>query len=174
MAVKRYEKLVENGEVRNTRYLTIVDLSQSSSKKRFYLLDLKNSKIVLNTYVAHGKNSGLQEASKFSNERNSEETSLGFYVTDKTYSGKHGLSLRLSGLENGINDNAESRGIVVHGASYVSSNRARSGYIGRSQGCPALPEKENNKIIKLIKNGSVFFIYHPSPSYLNRSGLLNS
>jgi hypothetical protein len=173
-AIRGYQKLVEEGVATNTQYLTIVDLSQASRKKRFYLLDMQNSELVLNTFVAHGKNSGIDEAERFSNQPNSEESSLGFYVTKSTYTGKHGTSLRLSGLEDGFNDNAEARGIVVHGAPYVNAARANSSYMGRSQGCPALPENEYAKVISLIKDGSVLFVYHPSEKYLQSSPILNS
>jgi hypothetical protein len=171
-ALKGYQKLVDAGAVVNSRYLTIVDFSQSSRKKRFYLLDVKNNKLVHNTFVSHGKNTGIDMAEKFSNKMNSEQSSLGFYVTTATYNGKHGLSLRLSGQEAGINDNAEARGVVVHGAAYVNANRVSSGYMGRSQGCPALPEPEHAKVINIIKDGSVMFIYHPSQNYLQQSSLL--
>lgn len=173
-AVKGYEKLLEEGVLDNTQYLTIVDLSQSSRKKRFYLLDLQNIKLAMNTFVAHGKNSGIDKAVKFSNTPESEASSLGFYVTKQTYSGKHGLSLKLEGMEDGFNDNAESRAIVVHGADYVNSSRVKSAYMGRSQGCPALPEGVAPKVIKMIKGGSAIFVYHPTQKYLKGSKLLNS
>ena len=171
-AVKGYEKLADSGLVNNP-YLTIVDLSQSSRKKRFYILDMKNDKLVWNTFVAHGRNSGIDEATKFSNQPNSNESSLGFYLTKDTYKGKHGLSLRISGLEDGFNDNAEARGIVVHGAPYVTPARVNSGYMGRSQGCPALPQNEYADVINIIKGGSVMFVYNPSGDYLQQSSLLN-
>ncbi len=171
-ALKGYQKLVDAGAVVNSRYLTIVDFSQSSRKKRFYLLDVKNNKLVHNTFVSHGKNTGIDMAEKFSNKMNSEKSSLGFYLTSATYTGKHGLSLRLSGKEAGINDNAEARGVVIHGAAYVNANRVNSGYMGRSQGCPALPEPEHAKVINIIKDGSVMFIYHPSQNYLQQSSIL--
>jgi hypothetical protein len=113
-------------------------------------------------------------AEKFSNQMNSEESSLGFYVTENTYTGKHGLSLRINGLEEGFNSNAEARGVVVHGAPYVNADRVNSGYMGRSQGCPALPVNEYAKVINIIKDGSVLFVYHPSAAYLQSSSILNS
>jgi len=174
LALQGYKKLQNEGTVQNSRYLTIVDLSQSSRNKRFYLLDMENMKLVVHTFVAHGKNSGLDEAKNFSNRPNSEASSLGFYITKTTYSGKHGLSLKLSGLEEGFNNNAEARGIVVHGAPYVNASRVNSGYMGRSQGCPALPENEFASVIKLIKDGSVLFIYNPDSNYLEHSSILNS
>ncbi len=172
-ALKGYEKLVAQGSVSNSQYLTIVDFSQSSRKKRFYLLDIKSGKLVHNTFVSHGKNTGVDKAERFSNRMNSEQSSLGFYVTTATYTGKHGLSLRLSGKDRGFNDNAEARGIVMHGAAYVNAGRVNSGYMGRSQGCPALSEGEYAKVINIIKGGSVLFIYHPSANYLQGSSVLN-
>jgi hypothetical protein len=172
-AVKGYQKLVDSGLVNNDEYLTIVDLSQSSRNKRFYIVDMKNNKLAWNTYVAHGRNSGIDVANDFSNGFNSNKSSLGFYVTKSTYKGKHGLSLRVSGLEHGFNDNAEARGVVVHGASYVNASRVNSGYMGRSQGCPALPQNEYAQVIDIIKGGSVMFIYNPSEDYLQSSTLLN-
>lgn len=173
-AVKGYEKLLAQGAVPNDQYLTIVDLSQSSRKKRFYLLDVKNNKLVVNTFVSHGKNSGVDMAQHFSNNPNSNQSSLGFYITGVTYTGKHGISLRLSGQEEGFNNNAERRGVVVHGAPYVNAGRVNSAYMGRSQGCPALPEGEFASVINTIKNGTVLFVYHPSADYIQHSSLLNS
>lgn len=172
-AVKGYQKLVDSGLVNNDQYLTIVDLSQSSRNKRFYIIDMKNHELAWNTFVAHGKNSGIDMANSFSNAFNSNKSSLGFYVTKSTYTGKHGLSLRISGLEHGFNDNAEARGVVVHGAAYVNSGRVHSDYMGRSQGCPALPQNEYAQVIDIIKDGSVLFVYNPSENYLQSSTLLN-
>lgn len=173
-AIKGFQTLVQNGVVSNTKYLTIVDLSQSSRKKRLYLLDLENQELSINTFVSHGKNSGVDMAERFSNIPESEQTSLGFYVTKSIYTGKHGKSLRLAGVEKGFNDKAELRAIVVHGADYVNAGRVHSAYMGRSQGCPAVPQQEAAKIINKIKDGSTLFIYHPSEKYLNKSSLLNS
>lgn len=172
-AVKGYQKLVDSGMVDRSQYLTIVDLSQSSRNKRFYILDMKNDSLVWNTYVAHGKNSGVDMAKSFSNSLNSNKSSLGFYLTKSTYTGKHGLSLRIDGLENGFNNNAEARGVVVHGAAYVNAGRVNSDYMGRSQGCPALPENEYAKVIDIIKDGSVVFVYGSDSNYLQSSELLN-
>jgi hypothetical protein len=173
-AIKGYNKLVEEGRVGKQKYLTIIDFSQNSRQKRFYILDMENGELAWNTFVAHGKNSGLDEAESFSNALNSEKSSLGFYITSQTYTGKHGLSLRISGLDEGFNSNAEARGVVVHGAPYVNAGRVNSGYMGRSQGCPALPQNEYAKVINLIKGGSVMFIYHPSEDYTQHSTILNS
>jgi hypothetical protein len=173
-AYKGHRQLVEKGLVQNSNVLTICDFSQSSSKKRMYILDLKNEKVLLNTYVAHGKNSGLNYAEKFSNTPESLQSSLGFYVTKATYSGKHGLSLRLAGLERGFNDRAEARAVVVHGAAYIGDGRAGAPYMGRSFGCPAVPQEHAPKVINLIKGGTALFIYSPNQSYIKSSKILNS
>lgn len=173
IAVNGFVHLKDQGTIKNSDLLTIVDFSQSSRKKRFYLIDMKKKKLLKNTYVAHGKNTGLDIANKFSNTPESEKSSLGFYTTKTTYAGKNGYSLRMSGLEKGFNDNAERRAIVVHGADYVNANRVKSMYMGRSQGCPALPKEEYKEVIDLIKNESVFFIYYPDSLYLSTSTILN-
>jgi hypothetical protein len=134
---------------------------------------MENHKLVKNTFVSHGRNSGVDKATRFSNAPNSYETSLGFYTTGHTYQGKHGLSLRLHGLEKGFNSNAEARAIVVHGAEYVNAARVNSAYMGRSLGCPAVPVKESREVIKTIQDGSVLFIYHPSKNYLQSSDYIN-
>jgi hypothetical protein len=172
-AFKGYKKLAAKGLVRNDDILTVVDFSQPSNKKRMYIIDLKNYDVLVNTYVAHGKNSGLNEANRFSNVHESLQSSLGFYVTKGTYFGKHGLSLRLDGKDKGFNDNAEARAIVVHGAEYIGDHRLGAAYMGRSFGCPAVPQHQANKVINLIKDGTTLFIYHPSASYLHGSRILN-
>lgn len=174
LAVKGYLSLQEQGKLKNTDLITIVDFSQSSRKKRFYLLDVKNKKLLENTYVAHGKNSGVDMATDFSNTVGSEKSSIGFYVTKGTYTGKNGFSLRMKGLDQGFNDNAEERAIVVHGAGYVNASRVQSSYMGRSQGCPALPRENYVQVIDQIKNGTLFFVYYPSKDYLKNSTVLNS
>ncbi len=172
-AFKGYEQLRNKGALPNSDILTIVDFSQSSRKKRLYIIDMKNDKVLMNTYVAHGKNSGLDYATKFSNTPESLQSSLGFYVTKGTYFGKHGLSLRLDGKEKGWNDKAEERAVVVHGANYIGDHRKGSAYMGRSFGCPAIPQELSAKMINIVKNGTCMFIYHPSTRYLQGSKLLN-
>ena len=173
-AMKGFDYLVKAGKVTNDRILSIVDFSQPSSKKRLFVIDLNNYKVVFNTYVAHGMNSGKEYANQFSNVPESNKSSLGFYETMETYTGKNGYSLQLQGLENGINDNANRRAIVIHGANYVSENYINAqGYIGRSQGCPAVPQKLSKPIIDKIKNGTCVFIYSPNTNYLNRSRILH-
>lgn len=153
--------------------LSIADLSQSSNAKRLYVIDIKSKILLYQTYVAHGRNSGEEFANSFSNKPNSYQTSLGFYLTGNTYEGKHGLSLQLKGLEAGINDHAEKRAIVIHGADYVSESFIRQvGRLGRSLGCPAIPVELCHPIINSIKSGSCFFIYSPDQHYLQASKLL--
>jgi hypothetical protein len=168
-----YHKLLAAGKIQKASILSVVDFSQRSDKKRLYIIDVDNYKVLINTYVAHGKNTGLQYAEKFSNKHESLQSSLGFYVTKGTYFGKHGLSLRLAGLEKEINDNAESRAVVVHGAAYIGAHRLNAPYMGRSFGCPAVPQELASEVINIIKDGTTMFIYHPSADYLKKSQLIN-
>jgi hypothetical protein len=173
-AWKGYQHLLQSKKIRRDNYLTICDFSQSSKQKRLYIIDVANNKLVINTYVAHGKNSGAEYATNFSNKPESLQSSLGFYVTAQTYIGEHGLSLRINGVDPGFNDKALERSIVIHGANYVDAERARQGmYMGRSWGCPAVPAQESAKIITTIKEGTCLFIYHPSGNYLQNSKILN-
>lgn len=173
--VKGFYHLRSQGKLENENVLSIVDFSLPSSKKRLFVIDMENFKILFNTYVAHGRNSGKEYAVKFSNSPSSFKSSLGFYITKETYTGEHGFSLKLEGEEKGINDNALSRAIVIHCADYVDERFVKSqGYIGRSLGCPALPEKYSKPIIETIKDGSCFFIFSPNAKYLSHSRLLRS
>ncbi|MEJ7627745.1 MAG: murein L,D-transpeptidase catalytic domain family protein [Ferruginibacter sp.] len=174
-AMKGFDNLVNNGKIGNTRIITIVDFTKPSSKKRMYVIDVLNEKVLFYTYVAHGQKSGKEFANQFSNIPESYQSSLGFYETSTTYTGKNGYSMKLKGLENGINNKAEERAVVVHGAPYVSESFINTkGYLGRSWGCPALPEKLNKPIIDKIKNGTCLFIYSKNDNYLNKSRVLNS
>lgn len=168
LAHKGYQKLLAKGAINEPAYLTICDLSQSSSKKRLYLIDMMNKQVIMNTWVAHGKKSGLEYAQRFSNRVSSQQSSLGFYVTRNTYQGEHGLSLRVHGMEPGFNDKAIRRGIVVHGARYIGADKR-----GRSFGCPAVPFSESKELINTIKEGTCLFIYHPTKTYLKGSKILN-
>jgi L,D-transpeptidase catalytic domain len=173
-AWKGYQKLLERKMISRSNYLTICDFSQSSKQKRLYVIDITNNKLIINTYVAHGKNSGGEYATSFSNKMESLQSSLGFYITSETYIGEHGLSLRIKGVDPGYNDKALERSIVIHGAAYVDAARAKAGiFMGRSWGCPAVPQKESTNIITTIKNGTCLFIYHPSRNYLLGSKILN-
>lgn len=157
--------------------LTIVDFSKPSTEKRLWIIDLAKQKVLFHTLVAHGRGSGGLMATNFSNTAESFQSSLGFYVTDDTYIGKHGLSLRLEGLDKDSNTNAHARAIVVHGATYVSDSFVKqNGYLGRSHGCPALPVELTNDIIKTIKGKTALFIYsEPVKSdFLNTELAVNS
>lgn len=155
--------------------LTIADFSQPSTNKRLYVIDLLKKKLLFNTYVAHGRNSGDITPNRFSNTRSSLQTSLGFYQTLKTYMGKHGLSLQLKGLEKGINNNVFNRNIVLHGADYACAEHIhKTGKLGRSEGCPAVPYADSKGIIQAVKNGSCLFVYAPDADYLKNSAYLAS
>lgn len=172
-AIQGYNYLLSSGKLNNDKLLSIVDFSLPSSRKRLFVIDLKSGKLVYNTYVAHGRNSGREMASEFSNQPESNKSSLGFYVTGDTYIGKHGYSMRLLGEEKGINDNANSRAIVMHSAAYVSESAIKmQGFIGRSLGCPALPENIYKPIIEKIKNGSCLFLYSPDKYYAAHSTIV--
>jgi L,D-transpeptidase catalytic domain len=172
-AMVGFYALKEKGLVQKD-ILTVIDFSMSSTKKRLWVIDLSTNTILYNSLVAHGMNSGGEYAKNFSNSPSSNKSSLGFYTTGETYMGKHGLSLKLDGQERGINSNARSRAVVMHGASYANPSILRSqGYLGRSQGCPAIPEALKKEIIKTIKGKSCLFIYHPSRSYEIASRLVS-
>lgn len=173
-AWRGYHNLVKNGSLNKTNVLTICDFTQSSRNKRMYIIDVQNRKLLMRTYVSHGMNSGVDYATSFSNRPESFKTSLGFYVTSKTYVGRNGLSLKMTGLEKGYNSLASKRGIVIHGSDYITSEYLKNnGEMGRSLGCTAIPTQVNAKVIKTIKNGSCFFIYHPTKKYLAQSTIIN-
>lgn len=175
IAYKGYYKLLDQGMANRGDVLTIADFSKVSSQKRLYIINVEEGKILYHTLVAHGRNSGLQYATDFSNKPESFKSSLGFYVTMNSYYGDKGYSLKLKGVEKGINDRAYDRAIVLHGSDYVSAQFANNkGYIGRSLGCPSVPVKQSAGIINTIKNGSVLFIYHPDKKYREQSTILNS
>ncbi|MBO0948112.1 murein L,D-transpeptidase catalytic domain family protein [Fibrella forsythiae] len=155
--------------------LLIADMTKPSSEKRLYVLDLKKKLILFHTYVAHGRHSGGLLATQFSNEINSNQTSLGFYRTMGRYHGKHGLSLKLKGLEKGVNDNVFSRNIVLHGADYVSEDTVRlKGQLGHSEGCPAIPNAVSMTMVKTVEGGACLFVYYPDPTYLRTSSFVNT
>ncbi|WP_255481065.1 murein L,D-transpeptidase catalytic domain family protein [Pontibacter sp. Tf4] len=146
--------------------LTVVDFTKSSREERLWVIDLHARKVLFNTLVAHGRNTGNDKATKFSNQPNSYMSSLGFYVTDKTYYGKHGLSLRLQGMDKGFNTNAMQRAIVVHGADYATADFIKQyGRLGRSLGCPALPREISKEVIDVIKDETVLFVHHNDKTY---------
>ncbi|MBO9671836.1 MAG: murein L,D-transpeptidase catalytic domain family protein [Sphingobacteriaceae bacterium] len=146
--------------------LTIADFDQESCKKRLYIIDLASKKLLMNTWVAHGQNSGGDKPSSFSNNINSNQSSLGFYLTGEIYNGKHGRSLKLDGMDQGFNNNARERSIVVHGASYVSQETINQlGRLGRSQGCPAVSAKLADQVINNISDRTVLFINNSDQQY---------
>jgi hypothetical protein len=172
-AMQGFKRLKEQGKIKKD-ILTLIDFSQSSNTKRLWIIDMATQTVLHNTLVAHGKNSGEEFATAFSNAASSNKSSLGFYATGEIYNGKHGESLRLDGLENGINSNARSRAVVMHAADYVTESFIKAHKrLGRSQGCPALPPSINKKVINLIKGQSCLFIYHPSEKYLSKSKLVS-
>jgi len=174
-ALQGLKKLDSTGIITNDSIVTIIDFSQPSNKKRLYVLDLSSKQILFNTLVAHGRNSGKLLTSSFSNSLSSLKSSVGFYVTGETYMGDNGYSLRLDGLEKNINDNARARSIVMHGAPYVDQSSINAlGFLGRSWGCPAIPESLHQAIINTIKDGTCLFIYSLDKNYQRRSTLLNS
>jgi hypothetical protein len=173
-AMKGFNVMKSVGEVSNDHIISIIDFSKPSSEKRLFVIDLANYKLLFNTYVAHGMQSGKEFAKQFSNKPESNKSSLGFYETQGTYIGGNGYSLKLNGMERGINDNANRRAIVIHGAEYVDESFIHSqGYIGRSWGCPALPQRLHKAIIDVIKNGTCLFIFSPDQKYLSHSRILN-
>lgn len=172
-ALEGYYQLKERGIVQKD-ILTIVDFSLSSTQKRLWVIDMATNTVLLQSVVSHGRNSGEEFATSFSNESNSYKSSLGFYTTGETYNGKHGLSLKLDGLEYGINSNARNRAVVMHGADYAAESIIKQqGRLGRSQGCPAVPYEIHKEIINLIKDKSCLFIYHPSRTYEKQSKLVS-
>lgn len=168
-ALTGYDKIPK----KNKDIIVIIDYTKPATEKRFYVLDLKNKKVLYETLVSHGKNSGINQTIAFSNTPNSYQSTLGFFLTDTTYSGEFGYSLRLKGLEPGINSNTEKRKIVIHGAEYVSYDFIKkNGFLGRTLGCPALPKEYTGPIIETIKNGTVLFVIGNDQEYLKNSPIL--
>lgn len=174
LALQGYWNLYSEGQLRRKDVLTVIDFSKPSDTKRLFIIDVSQGKVLQSSLVAHGRNSGGVYATSFSNRPGSYQSSLGFYLTSNTYDGKHGYSLVLKGIDRGINDNAEQRNIVLHGADYVSEQFIRcNGRLGRSLGCPAVPMEERFEVIDKIKDGSCLFIYHDGRDYASRSAVLN-
>lgn len=172
-ALVGFNKLKEQGKV-SKNIITLIDFSLSANTKRLWVIDLDTRTILLHSLVAHGRNTGQEYANSFSNAAESYKSSLGFYLTAEVYNGKHGKSLRLDGIEKGINDNARNRAVVVHGANYVSNSFIQNNKrLGRSLGCPAVPVEITNKLIETIQNKTCLFIYYPSKSYKELSHLVS-
>lgn len=153
--------------------LTVIDYSKPSTEKRLWVFDMQTREVLYEELVAHGEGTGEDRATTFSNTPDSHRSSLGLFVTEETYVGRNGYSLRLNGLERGFNDRARERAIVMHGASYVSEAFAASrGRLGRSWGCPALREAVARPLIDRVKGGSLLFVYYPDQQWLKSSTYL--
>ena len=162
-------------QIKEKRILTIIDYTKPSTEKRFFVINLEQKVLLYHCLVAHGRNSGENYTKSFSNQSNSLKSCLGFFITAETYYGNNGYSLRLDGIENGINDNARKRSIVIHGADYVSQEFLnRNGRLGRSWGCPALPIGLSKEIINSIANGSCLFIYGNDDKYSKNSKFIKN
>lgn len=160
VALRGYNYAKAHGDVKNPNLLTVVDFSLPSNANRLWVIDLQTDKTLMNVPVAQGKNSGLVYATQFSNSQNSDESSLGVYETMDAYSGKHGLSLRINGLEQGLNSNALSRAVIIHPAAYVTPQFIKEyGRAGRSWGCFAVDPAVSQQLVNTIKGGSVIFAY---------------
>lgn len=153
--------------------LTIIDYSRPATERRLWVIDVISHEVLETEFVAHGEGSGELVPSRFSNKDGTHQSSLGTFITGSTYDGVRGHSLRLHGLESGINDNAFSRGLVIHGTPNVSEAHARKGMMGRTEGCPAVPSRSVARLIGLIANGSVIFAWYPDRGFLERSAFLD-
>ena len=174
-AYKGYNFLLKKGLVRKKNILTVCDYSQSSNNKRLYVIDLKETRMLFNTFVSHGRNSGGEFANTFSNLIESNKSSLGFMLTAETYNGKAGYSMRFDGMEAGINDKVRTWDIVLHGSYFVNAQMVETrGIIGNSLGCPAIPNDKRNQVIEAIKGGSCFYINHPDNWYNTTSSIINA
>lgn len=174
LALMGFNKLNAQQQLSKDSILTIIDYTMSSKDKRLFVIDLKSQELMFKSVVAHGRNTGDEYAKVFSNQLNSHQSSLGFYITQKPYKGSNGYSLALEGVDEGFNDKAKQRAIVMHGADYASEQMIKiKGYLGRSFGCPSLPPQLNKKIIETIKDGNCLFAYYPDQKYLKTSKFLN-
>jgi len=178
LALEAYEQAEAEGVVRRP-VLTIIDYELSSYEKRMWVIDMEREELSFEDLVAHGmgkpRGSGgdMEEALSFSNDHGTLKSSLGLFLTAETYYGRHGYTLRLDGLEEGINDNARQRLIVLHGAGYVSQDRAGDHLVGRSWGCPAVRPEISKELIDTIKEGSLLWIYYPHEEWLEGSEFLD-
>ena len=173
LALEARDCAAELGVAPSASRLAVVDYSRPSTERRLWLFDLQSERLLFSEYVAHGRGSGENFAHAFSNAEGSHQSSLGLFLTDETYIGGNGYSLRLDGLEPGTNDHARDRLIVMHGADYVDPLQAlRQGRLGRSFGCPALRRQVARAVIDDLKDGQLLFAYYPDPAWLARSPYL--
>jgi len=171
-ALKAYDETKKRGLAKHAK-LTVIDYSLPSSQPRLWVFDLDRNQLLYELHVTHGSKSGLLKPTQFSNKHESNQSSIGVFVTQEAYYGRYGYSLRLNGLEGGFNDNALSRGIVIHGADYATAKYAAThGALGRSWGCPAIDSKVSRKVIDELKHGSVIFAYYPDARWLQSSAFL--
>lgn len=169
-----YYKLADKNLI-DKQILTIIDFSLSSKKERMWVMDMSNNKILFHTVVSHGKNTGSEFATQFSNKKNSLQSSLGFFITGETYFGKNGLSLFIDGMEKQFNSNARERYVVIHGADYANpSSISNLGRLGRSYGCPAVPRELTQQLIDVIKNKSVLYIHSEDKTYAENSKMIQA
>lgn len=174
LGMRAYNCAIKMGKASRDEVLTIIDYSKPSSEKRLWIVDIEKKKITSEQLVAHGSGSGEHKSTRFSNKNNSHQSSIGVFRTAESYGGKHGLSLRLDGLEKGINDKARSRNIVIHSAHYVSNSFLdQHGRLGRSWGCPAVEPKKIKETIHKIKGGSVVVAYYPDQQWMKKSEFLH-
>lgn len=175
LALDAARSAADKGLVTRRNLLTVIDYSLPSSQPRLFVFDLATRKLLFRELVAHGRNSGGDRATFFSNDPGSLASSVGLFVTDEPYIGGNGYSLRLKGLEGGINDMAWDRAIVMHGAAYVSRAAiAALGRLGRSWGCPAVRPAIARKLIDTLRGGSAIFAYYPEKSWLTSSPFVHS
>jgi hypothetical protein len=177
LALEAYESARRSGKVRR-QVLTVIDYELPSYERRLWVIDIEHRRVLHEEWVAHGMGrprgtgGSMEEALSFSNTPGTLKSSLGLFLTAETYRGQHGYSLRLDGLEPGINDAARERLIVIHSADYVSRDRAEARLVGRSWGCPAIRPRVAKTLIDLIKDGSVLWIYYPERTWLEASSFL--
>jgi hypothetical protein len=173
-ALKGYYQLLKDRKLTNKDFITVVDMTKSANEERMFVISTKTWEVVHSSLVAHGMKTGEEFAQDFSNEENSHQSSIGFYVTGEVYNGRHDKSLKLDGHEYS-NSKARERGVVIHAADYVSKEYVKdNGRLGRSYGCPALPHEKYEDVVDLIKGGSCYFIYYPDKSYIKKSKYINA
>lgn len=172
LSLTAYQKARKEG-LDNKQLLTIIDYSKPSAERRLWVIDMKTAKVLFNTYVAHGKNSGKAMATSFSNQPHSLKSSFGVFLTDEVYTGHDGYSMRIQGLERGINDKVYERNVVFHGAAYVGADIAKSkGMMGRSWGCMAVSKDTVKPLINTIKDKTLVVAYYPDQKWLHTSSFL--
>lgn len=175
LAFRGYAQLYEQNKLSNDSILTIIDYTKSANEKRMWVINLNTHKVLFHEWVAHGKNTGMLYARNFSDIPESHQSSLGFMITGKIYKGKHPNSLKLHGVEKGVNSNAFDRGIVIHGANYASpSFIASNGHLGRSYGCPSVRMEISDTLVKTLQGGSCVFSYSNKANYISQSKYLKT